>query len=430
MSHDVLRMSVLAIVAGLAAHTLFPEPVLANTGLVTRQTNGEIVAIDLQDGAVLDVYDTAAQSLTEIAIAPDGTTFYVTNGVSNSQGPRVEFFDTDGGLFASAIVGEVPVEIAVLPDGTKAYTANWIGGSVSVVDTATQSQLKTIPTAFLTNDVAISPGGNRVYAISLRASVVFVIDTESDEIVDTIQLGTSGARHMALTPDGSKAYVNMGNVILKIDLATKVIEKRIPFDGSGGNPNNIDFDIEIDPEGTFAYANGASVVNVIDLALDDIVFQVPVALLGMRLDDVAVSPSNDFVYVTTSQNIITSPPAEIVKIRTSDFGIQDRFEIGSGALAGIALRPMLSPLDLLDDLITQVKDLELGAGTETALLIKLEGAVAKLADDNPENDDASISMLGDFIQTVDDKTDKKIDATSAAGLIEAAQTIIDMLVDA
>ena len=81
----------------------------------------------------------------------------------------------------------------------------------------------------------------------------------------------------------------------------------------------------------------------------------------------------------------------------------------------------LTPEEQIEELIEAVGDL----GDE--LVGKLEGALEKLGDANPNNDVAAIGKLNAFIQMVEAQSGKSIPPEEAEALITAAQAVIDAL---
>ena len=70
-----------------------------------------------------------------MAIAPDGSTAYITNHNSNN----VSVLDTaTNTISATVAVGTSPAGIAITPDGANVYVANEISGTgtVSVINTS------------------------------------------------------------------------------------------------------------------------------------------------------------------------------------------------------------------------------------------------------------------------------------------------------
>jgi YVTN family beta-propeller protein len=55
------------------------------------------------------------------------------------------------------MVGATPVEVAITPDGAFAYVANKDSNTVSVIDTATNTVVATVPVGSAPIGVAITP---------------------------------------------------------------------------------------------------------------------------------------------------------------------------------------------------------------------------------------------------------------------------------
>jgi hypothetical protein len=88
---------------------------------------------------------------------------------------------------------------------------------------------------------------------------------------------------------------------------------------------------------------------------------------------------------------------------------------------------ILDPVKEIAVLIAAVDVLGLAQGLENSLLSKLNNALAKLLDGNPNNDHAACNQLAAFINQVDAQSGKKIDPLDADALIVQAMTIIDMV---
>jgi YVTN family beta-propeller protein len=95
--------------------------------------------------------------------------------------------------------------VAVTPDGSNVYVANQLG-TVSVIGTATNTVVATIPIGNNAIGVAITPDGTKVYVASFGPNTVSVIATATNTVVATIPVGTAPVG-VAVTPDGSKVYV-------------------------------------------------------------------------------------------------------------------------------------------------------------------------------------------------------------------------------
>ena len=76
-----------------------------------------------------------------VALASDGKRVYVSNG----KDATVSVIDTaTNTVIATIPVGKRPWNMAITPDGTKLYVANGRDGTVSVIDTIGNRKLKDI----------------------------------------------------------------------------------------------------------------------------------------------------------------------------------------------------------------------------------------------------------------------------------------------
>jgi YVTN family beta-propeller protein len=127
--------------------------------------------------------------------------------VANSDSDNVSVIDTATNTVISTVpVGTFPVAIAITPDGTRAYVTNYLPNTVSVINTATNAVIATIPVGVGPELVAITPDGTRAYVPNIKSDTVSVINTTTNTVIATIPVGIFpfGA---AITPDGTRAYV-------------------------------------------------------------------------------------------------------------------------------------------------------------------------------------------------------------------------------
>jgi YVTN family beta-propeller protein len=89
-----------------------------------------------------------------LQVAPDGKKVYVSNG----RGGTVSVLDvaTDS-ILSTTKVGTRPWGVGVTKDGKKLYTANGPGNDVSVIDASTMQVVKTIPVGSVPWGIAIGP---------------------------------------------------------------------------------------------------------------------------------------------------------------------------------------------------------------------------------------------------------------------------------
>ncbi len=187
-----------------------------------------------------------------IAFTPDGTRAYVANIWSDT----VSVIDTDPSstdfnkVVSTIEVGGTPVFVAFTPDGTRAYVTNENSDTVSVIDTdpASTNYNKVVsiigagPKPF---GVTITPDGTRAYVTFFFyctltpecGSGVQVIDTETDTVIDTIEIvGISYI--LALTPDGTRGYLAPTNSpVGVIDTSDNTVVDTIKIEHGPNGPN-------------------------------------------------------------------------------------------------------------------------------------------------------------------------------------------------
>jgi len=110
-----------------------------------------------------------------------------------------------------------------------AYVTNSGSNTVSVIDTAINTVVATVPVGFSPSGVAITPDGTRAY---VTGSPVSVIDTATNTVVATLPVGGSV---VAITPDGTHAYVansfrqtSFSGSVSVIDTATNTEVATVP----------------------------------------------------------------------------------------------------------------------------------------------------------------------------------------------------------
>ena len=86
-----------------------------------------------------------------------------------------------------------------------------------------------------------------------------------------------------------------------------------------------------------------------------------------------------------------------------------------------------SPDAVVEDLLTEIGESGLAAGTVNSLMATLKQALAHLADDNTLNDAAATAGLAAFINQVQAQAGDKIPDALAAGWISAAQSALDAI---
>ncbi len=187
------------------------------------------------DHSILDVvrfvFSPQAPTIT-VGVLPydltvSGTRLYVSNTGSGTVSVIDTVTDT---VIATIPVGRNPGSVVVV--GTKLYVANTDGNTVSVIDTANFTTLSSI--AVGAGPYRIVAAGTKLYVGNSRAGTVSVIDTATDAVSATIRTGfDTGAGRETLGPDylmvvGGKVYSsNRVNTVAVIDSRTDTVASSI-----------------------------------------------------------------------------------------------------------------------------------------------------------------------------------------------------------
>jgi YVTN family beta-propeller protein len=161
-----------------------------------------------------------------VAVTPDGSKLYLT-------ALRTGVLVTDtatGTVIASLDGGRGPKGIAVSPDGSTVYVADVAG--VSIIDTATNTIVASVQLSAYAEDrwgVAVAPDGGKVYVTNFQDGTLSVVNTATNAIIATIPVG-NGPVGVAVTPDNTKVYVvnRSDNTVSAIDTATNTVAAVLP----------------------------------------------------------------------------------------------------------------------------------------------------------------------------------------------------------
>ena len=176
-----------------------------------------------------------------VAVTPDGKHAYVANDIFPG---TVSVIDTATNTVAATItVGNAPHGVAVTPDGKHAYVASGFDGTVSVIATASNTVVATVRVGNQAIGVTVTPDGKHAYITNLNlfgrgavssSGTVSVIDTASNTVVATVPVGPFPVA-VAVTPDGKHAYVaNHSSTVPVIDTASNTVVATVPV-GSGSS---------------------------------------------------------------------------------------------------------------------------------------------------------------------------------------------------
>lgn len=179
----------------------------------------------------------AQGSPVEAAFTPDGRFVYVSNYKMFGDGWNpVADDDCDRGDWDDSYVykidtttfeivgviptGAVPKYLAVSPDGRRLVVSNWCGFDVSIIDTATDTELARVDVGRHPRGVAIPRDSEVAYVTVMGEAKIVVIGLDSFRVLREVPDAGTTPRHIALSPDDRYLYVSNHrmNSVRKIDL--------------------------------------------------------------------------------------------------------------------------------------------------------------------------------------------------------------------
>ncbi len=219
---------------------------------------------------------------------------YVTNPGANT----VSVLDTaEKSVVKTIPVGISPARVALDANGARAYVTNTGSNSVSVIDTATNAVVRAVTVGDRPSAVAVTPDGAEVYVMT-AGGLVDVIDTSRNAVVASIAAGAPAqGSGIAITRNGNRAYVAAGNLSV-IDTNTHTVVNSF----SVGNASTA---VAISRNGARAYISNAfgsdpdlnslaGTVAVVDTASNTLVNTIP--FISMP-DSIALTPDGARAYV-------------------------------------------------------------------------------------------------------------------------------------
>ena len=281
------------------------------TGLSQVQSNVLITSVGGSNTISFNVFSTTSSNV------------FVFSGNSYDEGTATPFsFQTSP--VVNTITGvSGAYGIAMTPDGKIVYVSSNVGGTINVINTATNTVIKTINIGSSIQLVAINPSGTLAY-VTWGASSLSVINIATNTVINTIALSTGDPSGIAFTPDGTLAYLTFEgdspSAINVINVATNTVINTIKV---GSAPQSV----AITPDGTLAYVpnSGQSTVNIINVATNTVINTITV---GSSPRVVAFNPSGTLAYVTNLNsgtvsviNIATNTVINTITVGASPFGV-------------------------------------------------------------------------------------------------------------
>jgi YVTN family beta-propeller protein len=280
------------VVVVVSALALATPAALARQAFVANLGANTLTPLDLetnQAGAAIPV-----GRPDSVAISPDGRTAYVSNELAGT----VSVIDTatDSVVGAPIAAGNNPGVVALTPNGATLYVTDELANTVSVIDTATRTAIGSINVGSFPSGIAVAPDGLSAYVSNAGANTVSVIDTLTNTVDPAPIVVGEEPLGIAFTPDGAKAFVANGNSksVSVIDVRTNAVE------GAAIKVGKEPGAIAVTTDGSRAYvANDESnSVSVIDTATDQVIGTA--IKVGSGPTGIAITPDGRTAYVAQS----------------------------------------------------------------------------------------------------------------------------------
>jgi hypothetical protein len=305
---------------------------LAGAGIVVTPDRTRVYFVD---GTQLSMIDTSTNALVDLnpdpasgmhgipmsdafglhggaglAITPDGRRALVPGCNLTSTSVRVVDVDPASPTYhttltAVPIAGGCPYDVTIDGTGTKAWIGHGSRTFVPVIDLATYAVTNialpgTSAAVFTPSTMALTPDGTRAYvtwftflfAIDTATNVVVDLDPSSSashRILNCIEF-TTAAEAIAITPDGTRAYVTcratnisaVNDTLVKaVDLGDHSVSEvlQLGFTGNFGQFYGGQL-VRIAPDGNRAYLGTGGSVSVVDLVPESATYQTIVATIA------------------------------------------------------------------------------------------------------------------------------------------------------
>lgn len=161
-----------------------------------RYSNGRLS--ERPSGKFVETVDPASVWWSGVAYLPDKHWLYAANRGTGDGPSNVVVFDASTRQIVTRIPVEVnPYQILLTPDGQRLFVSNWSSESVTVIETATNTVIRTLHLGKNPNDMKLSSDG-RLFVVCSSDNTVYVVDTRRLQVLERLATTLS-----PFTPEGS-----------------------------------------------------------------------------------------------------------------------------------------------------------------------------------------------------------------------------------
>jgi YVTN family beta-propeller protein len=191
-------------------------------------------------------------TFTGVVVTPDGKYVYVSNQVGNS----VAVIDTTSNTIVKTVsVGQSPAGLAVTPDGANIYVANEGSDSISVISRASNTVVATVLVVGGPSAISIIPPPQGVPFLSFEARLGIHLGRQPKRAA--FELGStfvlSGTASDGIHPDTEAVKLQVGPFIATIPVGSfrRRENRSYTFEGV---IDGVRLEVKIEPRGGFRYA--------------------------------------------------------------------------------------------------------------------------------------------------------------------------------
>jgi DNA-binding beta-propeller fold protein YncE len=194
--------------------------------VVTSETTGNIVVVDLRSGAVVKAIATNGQMPHMVGVTGDGARAYVGNMRSNT----VSEMDLRTGRFTrSWNVPMTPEGINVTSDGKEVWVGSNATGKVTVIEPATGAMVTAADGVQFPYRMAFTPDLTVTVIPDARGEEMRFIDRALKTELGRIALRGGGPQGVTITPDGRYAFQSLstGGRVAIVDIAKRAVVREL-----------------------------------------------------------------------------------------------------------------------------------------------------------------------------------------------------------
>lgn len=281
------RLALHALAIGMAATPAAMRAQESGTLVVLNRADATATLIDL---ATRQVYATlpTGEAPHEVAVSPDGRWAIVSNyGPAEAPGNTLSVIDIQEARLSEPIrlgAHRRPHGLAWLKDGTHALVTTEADSTLLLVNVPQGTVEAAIPTGqAISNMVALSPDGSRAYVANIGSGSATMVDVASRRVIWTTPLA-AGAEGIAVTPDGREVWV-------ACRAANRIAVVGAPgLDTLASLPSpELPIRVQFTPDGKLALV---TLARSSELRMFDVAKRQPVGTVKMRVDRAAQQGRN------------------------------------------------------------------------------------------------------------------------------------------